>query len=210
MQNLLLLLGPTCYAASIYIILGRLIRLLNAERNSLIRSTWLTRIFLFGDVLSIALQGIGGGKLVNAETPDDRSTGESIIIGGLVVQMLFFSLFIAIACNFHLRVKRDPKAMASDIEVRWERLMVVLYITSILILIRSLFRLIEYSMGHDSELQSNEVYIYILDAVPMLAVSALFNVVHPSHVLAPKQQTANTTDSEMQFMNNYAGYRAGP
>lgn len=59
MQHLLLLLGPTCYAASIYMILGRLIRLLDAERYSLIRSSWLTKFFLIGDLLSIALQGIG-------------------------------------------------------------------------------------------------------------------------------------------------------
>lgn len=59
MQNLLLLLGPTCYAASIYMILGQLIRLLDAERYSLIRSRWLIKFFLIGDLLSIALQGIG-------------------------------------------------------------------------------------------------------------------------------------------------------
>lgn len=59
MQSLLLLLGPTCYAASIYMILGRLIRLLGAEKYSLIRPSWLTKFFLFGDVLSIALQGMG-------------------------------------------------------------------------------------------------------------------------------------------------------
>jgi hypothetical protein len=40
-------------------ILGRYIRQLKGEQFSLIRPSWLTKIFLLGDVISIALQGIG-------------------------------------------------------------------------------------------------------------------------------------------------------
>ncbi|KAH7112589.1 RTA1 like protein-domain-containing protein [Dactylonectria estremocensis] len=207
MQTLLLLLGPTCYAASIYMVLGRLIRLLNAEEYSLIRSSWLTKFFLVGDVLSIALQGIGGGKLVNAETEDERSTGEDIIIGGLVVQILFFSLFMAVTCLFHFRVNRKPTLRMSTMDNSWRRLLSVLYITSILILIRSIFRMIEYVMGHDSELQSKEVYIYVLDAAPMLIASALFNVFHPSRYLVSGKQLADATDSEMQLTDYDSTYR---
>lgn len=58
-QSLLLLLGPTFYAASIYMILGRLIRLLEADSYSLIRTTWLTKFFLVGDVLSFMSQSAG-------------------------------------------------------------------------------------------------------------------------------------------------------
>ena len=58
-QALFLLLGPPFYAASIYMVLGRLIRLLKAEKFSMVRLNWLTKIFLFGDVASIAAQGIG-------------------------------------------------------------------------------------------------------------------------------------------------------
>lgn len=47
-------------AASIYMVLGRLIRLLDAHEYALIRTTWMTKIFVTGDVLSFLLQG--GGK----------------------------------------------------------------------------------------------------------------------------------------------------
>jgi hypothetical protein len=59
MQLLLLLLAPALYAASIYMILGRLIRLLDAEKYSIIRTRWLTKLFVLGDVVSFAVQGIG-------------------------------------------------------------------------------------------------------------------------------------------------------
>ena len=58
-QALLLLLGPPFFAASIYMVLGRLIGLLDAEKYSLISLKWLTKFFLLGDVASIFAQAIG-------------------------------------------------------------------------------------------------------------------------------------------------------
>ena len=40
-------------------VLGRLIRLLEADKYSMVRLKWLTKIFLFGDVVSILAQGMG-------------------------------------------------------------------------------------------------------------------------------------------------------
>lgn len=60
-QSILLLLGPTLYAASIYMILGRLINLLDARDLSMINTRWLTKVFVTGDVLSFFAQG--GGML---------------------------------------------------------------------------------------------------------------------------------------------------
>lgn len=59
MQTLLILLGPALLAASIYMILARLIRLLGAEKYALIRTTWMTKIFVTGDVISFMAQGAG-------------------------------------------------------------------------------------------------------------------------------------------------------
>jgi hypothetical protein len=58
-QSLLLLLGPSFFAASIYMILGRIIRLTGGERHSPIRPTRLTKIFVLGDVLSFFVQSGG-------------------------------------------------------------------------------------------------------------------------------------------------------
>jgi hypothetical protein len=58
-QTLLLLLGPTLLAASIYMTLGRLIRILDANQYSLIRTTWLTKVFVLGDFLSFQAQSGG-------------------------------------------------------------------------------------------------------------------------------------------------------
>lgn len=58
-QSLLILLAPAFFAASIYMILGRLIVLVDGESHSPIRVKWLTKIFVGGDVLSFLAQSAG-------------------------------------------------------------------------------------------------------------------------------------------------------
>lgn len=65
-QSLMLLLAPAFFAASIYMILGRIIRLLNGASCSLVRPSWLTKIFVTGDVLSFFIQS--GGTLLRLTT----------------------------------------------------------------------------------------------------------------------------------------------
>ena len=51
-------------------------------------------------------------------------------------------------------------------------------------MIRSVFRVVEYLQGFSGYLLSHEVYLYIFDAVLMLCVMVIFNLVHPSEVVA--------------------------
>lgn len=66
----------------------------------------------------------------------------------------------------------------------WRKHLVVLYVASVLIMVRSIFRVVEYLQGFDGYLLSHEPYLYVFDAVPMFAVMVIFNVVHPSEVVA--------------------------
>lgn len=109
-------------------------------------------------------------------------TGEKIVIAGLFIQIFVFGLFMTVALIFHLSIHRSPTKKSSEILPIWHRHLYTLYIASVLIMVRSVFRAIEYIMGNDGYLLRNEVYLYIFDAVLMLAVLVLFNIVHPSEV----------------------------
>ncbi|KAK1854411.1 rta1 domain-containing protein [Colletotrichum chrysophilum] len=202
-QALLLLLGPPFYAASIYMVFGRLVILLDAEKHSLIRRKWLTKFFLLGDILSIFGQAIGGGQLAGADTQKKKDLGQTIIIVGLGIQILFFGFFMIVTILFHLRINRDPTPTSLVVKTPWRRLLQVLYVASFLILVRSVFRVIEYVMGEDGELQSKEVYIYIFDALLMLAVSAAFNYFHPSRIISNSAATRFTISDPEDQVNNY-------
>ncbi|KAG5799169.1 hypothetical protein H9Q69_001801 [Fusarium xylarioides] len=181
-------------------VLGRLIRLLRADSFSVVRLNWLTKIFLFGDIASIAAQGMGGGMLAGADSKSAKDRGQMIIIIGLFIQLIFFGMFIFVTVIFHRRIHKNPTVASLKIRAPWKRLLIVLYISSGLIMIRSIFRVIEYIKGEDGELMAKEAYIYIFDGTLMLLVSLLFNFFHPSATINKKNmQQYNNLDSETQL-----------
>jgi hypothetical protein len=59
LQSVLILVAPAVFAASIYMELGRIIRLTDGTAFSLVKIKWLTKIFVGGDVLSFLMQSSG-------------------------------------------------------------------------------------------------------------------------------------------------------
>ncbi|CAI7567842.1 unnamed protein product [Penicillium pancosmium] len=189
--TIMILLAPPLYAASIYMTLGRLIIHLDAEDLSMVPVKWLTTIFVTGDVIAFVMQAAGGGIMASG-TISAMTTGEHITIGGLAVQLVFFSIFIAISTIFHCRIRNNPreKAVTTMHSSRvlhmttWEIVMTGLYVSSILILIRSIFRLVEYAQGNDGYLISHEVFMYVFDSTLMLFSMIAMSILHPSKVLS--------------------------
>ncbi|KFY31589.1 hypothetical protein V493_00977 [Pseudogymnoascus sp. VKM F-4281 (FW-2241)] len=154
-QNLFILLPPAFFAASIYMTLGRIINAVNGGHLSVVRPSWLTKIFVAGDVLSFLVQAGGGGMMAGGD-PDKVDLGENMILGGLGIQLLMFGLFWITAILFHLKIRKNPTTESYSIDARWEQYLAMLYMVSALIMIRSIFRVVEYVMGGDGYLLSNE------------------------------------------------------
>ncbi|KOC12297.1 RTA1 domain protein [Aspergillus flavus AF70] len=202
-QSLLLLLAPALFAASVYMILGRIIRMLNAGSISLIRPSWLTKIFVTGDVLSFLVQSGGGGMLAKANSQDSVKLGENMIIGGLFIQIIFFGFFIVVAIVFHRRMLSTPMHHMVVTEVPWNQYMKILYTVSILIMIRSIYRVAEYVQGSSGYLQSKEAFIYVFDAALMFACCIILNWWHPSKIVSSRKKVENSGDHEMLNNTHY-------
>lgn len=170
-QSLLLLLAPILFAASIYMILGRLIVACNATNYSPIRVNWLTKIFVFSDVFCFLIQGAGGGLLASAKTKADFNTDNDIVLGGLVLQVLGFCGFVVSAGVWHKRMKKKPTFEAA--EVKWEGMLYALYASSGLVTGRNLYRIVEYGMGQSGYLLGHEWSLYVFDAFFMTVVLAI-------------------------------------
>ncbi|CAG8254347.1 unnamed protein product [Penicillium nalgiovense] len=207
-QSLLLLLAPALFAASIYMILGRIIRLVNGASCSLVRPSWLTKIFVTGDVLSFFIQSGGGGMLATAKDQSKVDLGNNMIIAGLFVQIVFFGFFIVVCVVFHRRMLTTPSHAVDDTRIPWARYMKVLYVASVLVMVRSIYRVAEYVQGSDGVLQSKEVYLYVFDAVLMFTCCLLFNLFHPSKILSGYHKTQEAPDLEMLNHGGHTGYRA--
>jgi RTA1 like protein len=201
MQSSLILIAPAFLVASIYMELGRIITMLHAEKTSVVPTRWLTRTFVMGDVLSFLMQAsgmlilnssrisfhcflliwtIGAGLMVSNST--NPSGGEHIIIGGLFVQIIFFGFFMITAAIFRLRIDQKPTGPSIELSSIWHKHLFALYATSILILIRSVVRVVEYIEGYEGFLMTYEVFVYVFDAFLMLVVMLIIHVIHPSQV----------------------------
>jgi hypothetical protein len=156
-------------------ILGRLIRTLRAENLSLIPIQWVTKIFVTGDIISFTLQA-GGGGIQSAGTLELYDIGEKIIIAGLFAQIAAFSFFIVVTIHFHYQYCKTLPYSRSRAKMSWQRHLRVLYTTSIVILVRSIFRVVEYLQGNGGYLISHEIFLYMFDTVLMAAVMVIFMI----------------------------------
>ncbi|KAL1970553.1 hypothetical protein VTN77DRAFT_4197 [Rasamsonia byssochlamydoides] len=181
MQSLLLLVAPALFSASIYIVLGRIILLVDGEQYALIPLKWLTKVFVCGDVLSFGLQCAGGG-IQAIGTLSALNAGETIITVGLFVQLIFFGFFIVVGVTFHARLVKHRGGLPALHELPWKLHLNALYTGSALIMVRSIFRVVEYLMGNDGYLLKHEAFLYVFDATLMLLVMVLFNLVHPNEI----------------------------
>lgn len=126
--------------------------------------------------------------LTQAKSADDVKRGENIIIGGLFIQIIFFGFFMIVALVFHRRISNNPTKGALMIVSPWKQLIHALYLSSGLIMVRSVYRVAEYVMGSEGVLMSKELYLYCLDALPMLLVAFSYNYFHPGRVINKDSQ----------------------
>jgi tellurite resistance protein TehA-like permease len=115
----------------------------------------------------------------SADTTDEANRGKGIIVGGLFLQIIFFSLFIYVTAVFHRRILSRPTRKSQKLPVPWRSYLLVLYAISALIMVRSVFRVVEFIQGPQGTLMTNEVYLYVFDTALMFLVSVVFNIYHP-------------------------------
>ncbi|KAL4904307.1 hypothetical protein BDW74DRAFT_185630 [Aspergillus multicolor] len=197
-QSVFILLGPVLFAASVYMVLARLIRSVGAEKYALIKITRVTKTFVSGDVVSFLVQGTGAGMM--AMGGDMASTAKGIVIAGLLIQIAVFGFFMVMSVIFEKRMKRCPTSTSMSMNGGqggdWKSHLYPLYAVSVLIMVRSVFRVIEYAMGQDGYLLANEWPMYVFDAVLMLGVMAIWGRWHPGSI---RQEVAG---SQLLSMNS--------
>lgn len=149
-------------------------RLVSSTNGRYVRR--ITRLIQCG----VLMKDLGGG-IQAAGTLDFLNLGEKIIIAGLFAQIAFFGFFIVVAITFQVRFTRHQGALSLRL-AKWKKHMHALYIGSLLIMVRSIFRVVEYLMGNNGFLLRHEYLLYIFDATLMFLVMVLFLWVHPSQL----------------------------
>ena len=106
MQIICLTIGPSFMAGGIYLCLRNIVYAFG-EENSRISPQAYTRLFIPCDVVSLALQALGGG-MASVASHEGRSSGlgDHIMVAGLVLQSLTLAIFM-VRQNFFLTCSED-------------------------------------------------------------------------------------------------------
>ena len=154
--------------------------------SSFIPHTIITKVFVFIDIVCVLTQALGISVLTS--TPSRAQLGRVILIAGLVAQIGSFLFFVGVAIAFD----RKSKAMIGDRLDKLRPLFTAFYISAFLIIARSVYRAIEFATldftsSTQGYLYTHEWPFYVLDAVPILIATVLFNVVSPGAYLPRKK-----------------------
>jgi hypothetical protein len=94
-----------------------------------------------------------------------------VIMIGIAAQFGSYLVFLFLVTTAHRAMSRDGILERRSTGTNpTKKLYLVLYFSSIWIIVRSIFRLVEFAQGHDGKIATTEGYLLGLDAVP-LAVS---------------------------------------
>lgn len=188
MQICCLIIAPAFISAAIYLTLKHIVHSFG-DSWSRVRPQWYTWIFVGCDLLSLVLQGVGGGIAATADFGSDlQDVGTNLMLAGVIWQVVCLSVFGYLLGEYLYRSYRHRKEMDSQalalIHDRKFRLflfaVVMAYIT---ILTRCAYRIPELSDGWRSELMRDEVEFIVLEGAMIVTAVAFLTVFHPGFCL---------------------------
>ncbi|KAJ5752226.1 RTA1-domain-containing protein [Penicillium odoratum] len=169
-----LTIGPAFFSASIYICLGRIVKIYR-ERISLLQPRTYTIFFVLCDLISLILQAAGGAITSIADSNQHivAQTGVKILIAGLATQVASLVLFIAICLQYAWSVHKNPDALNEKPEI------LGLALATVAIFTRSVFRVAELKGGFHSSLANNQVLFMVFEGAMIVIAILCLTILHP-------------------------------
>lgn len=197
-QYFMIVVAPVFISASIYVTLNRLIAWAKSVGYGL-HQWWLApRIILWGfvaiDVLTTIMQ-IAGAALVGSSESNmnDPTTGNNILLAGLAIQSLSFTVFLAVLTLFRLAL---AQASAGKSAVRAkDQFISAVALASVLIYLRTVFRLAETGQGLFGSISTNETFFGTLEFAPVVLAIWILAIWHPGRWLPRLKEEYPVDDS---------------
>lgn len=166
--------------------LSRVTRALDAAEYSFVRIGWVSKIYVLIDIVCLVLQVMGTVTQAYGGA-DEQTKAIYLIAGGLIFQLVAFVLFVILALVIHRRLNASPTKISAFQDLRWQHYFWAIYITSALVVLRNLVRVIEFIQGADGQIMSNEAFLYVFDAAPMALVVLTFTILYPGRLIKKTQ-----------------------
>ncbi|KAL8837123.1 MAG: hypothetical protein Q9205_005672 [Flavoplaca limonia] len=198
------------FAAAVYLTLKHIVLAFGPEYSRL-PPKWYTWIFISCDLLSLIMQGAGGGIAASAEGESTQDIGSNLMLAGIVWQVITLLIFAALAADFVFRTSRArsnlPLAASELLRSTKFRLFAIGLVTAyVTITIRCTYRIAELAGGWGNKIMQNEVEFIILEGVVIVIAVLCQTAFHPGycfpqmqlqHGAAAAKGEKNISDPEM-------------
>ncbi|EST04780.1 RTA-like protein [Kalmanozyma brasiliensis GHG001] len=199
-QIVCLILSPAFISAVNYVAFQNVMDVFGS-RWSRIPRKWYVIGFCFGDLCSLVVQAVGGAMSAEATTEDQVETGKNIMIAGVSVQVAVTAPFMLLYLDYNIRRLREWARLAKDERPhrRVEIFNKVIGVSTLLILVRCIYRIVEMADGWVGYLATTEVYFDVLDGLMILLAIGVFIPFHPGWFLPRNKEKGvvyNAAESE--------------
>lgn len=186
MQICCLIIAPAFVSAAIYLTLKHIVRSFG-DSWSRVQPGCYTWIFVGCDLLSLILQGIGGGIAATAKFGSDlQDVGTNLMLAGVIFQVVCLSFFGYFLGEYLFRTHRhqdeiESEGMAIFRDTKFRLFVFAIVTAYVTILARCAYRIPELSEGWRSEIMRNEVEFIVLEGVMITIAVAILTVFHPGY-----------------------------
>ncbi|KAF9112283.1 hypothetical protein BGX27_003684 [Mortierella sp. AM989] len=222
-QQLFVVVSPSAFLAFNYMLYGRFITAIDPKfgndtksgskweksKFSFIPPLIVGRTFIISDVASFFVQMSAGGMQAAGARSNSPlvKVGDNLFLAGVTIQGISYLLFTLLLTVAFVRLIEDRKRNYPNQQQKgWtgldkQTLTIVggLYFSSIFIIIRSIYRIIEFTQGYHGELITKEVYLFVLDAAPLVLAIGLWAFIWPP-VFLGKIATKNREGQQISNM----------
>ncbi|MCJ1271951.1 hypothetical protein MMC22_011856 [Lobaria immixta] len=177
-QYFFIVVAPVFFSAAIYTTLTSLIAALGQHMSPLgLSRRKIIWIFVTSDVLATITQ-VTGAALIGTAESDSKSpdTGNNILLAGLCVQVFSFLVFLVLLAMF---LRRSRKATTSTGEGGLMRFSGALVVCSLLVYLRTIFRMAETAEGVGGYASSHEAFFGALEFAPIVVAILVLGWWHP-------------------------------
>ena len=173
----LLIIPPSFLALVEYITLGKVVKLAqesNPNISTFLKPKLIQWCYFVAEIGSLSLQGAGAGLSVSQKGVNDTAaTGKTLLLVGLaflvaiIICFLLNALFVSVKKEYGVWQNRHLT-----------RLFIVLYTSTALLLIRNVFRLVEFASGFYGDIAVKEKYFYGFDGLMVVLIMFIFSFAH--------------------------------
>jgi len=188
-QAVCLVVAPTPLVAANFIILGRIIHRLGPQYSRLSPRRY-SIIFVSCDIISLLVQGMGGGISSGAQNSQSQANlGAHIALGGTIFQLIAIAAYCALAAEFLVRYTKDwpmrrstplpGEVLRGTTDRRLNRMLYAMFIMTVFIVIRTIYRVVEFVNGWNGKVISTQWLFNVFDGTMIALAMLTLNLFHP-------------------------------